>query len=69
MKSIWKVHRTVAARADGPRRWDYAYQFLLQGARASSADTGPAPTPQEESNERGHLRPGLAPTAPAGADD
>src|SRR5438046_1534679 len=32
MHTGWHVHRTVRAQNDGPRRWDYAYQFLLQWA-------------------------------------
>ena len=39
MKPTWKVQRTVAARDDGQRRWDYAYQFLLQWATDLSAET------------------------------
>ena len=69
MKPAWKVRRTVAARDDGQRRWDYAYQFLLQWAMDSSAERCSAPTQQEEGNERGTLRPGLDSTATAGADD
>ena len=69
MKPVWKVRRTVAACDDGQRRWDYAYQFLLQWAMDSSADTYSAPTPQEEGNERGDLRPGLDPATTTGADD
>ena len=26
----WKVHRCAIERDDGQRRWDEAYQFLLQ---------------------------------------
>jgi hypothetical protein len=69
MKPAWKVRRTVAARDDGQRRWDYAYQFLLQWATNASANTCSAATQQEEGNERGYLRPGLDPTPTAGADD
>jgi hypothetical protein len=69
MKLVWKVRRTVAACDDGQRRWDYAYQFLLQWAMDSSADTCSAPTQQEEGHERGHLRSGFDPTATTGTDD
>jgi hypothetical protein len=69
MKPAWKVRRTVAARDDGQRRWDYAYQFLLQWATDSSADTASAPTQQEEGNECGNLRSGLDPSSTAGPDD
>jgi hypothetical protein len=69
VKPAWKVRRTGTARDDGQRRWDYAYQFLVQWATDSSADTHSAPTQQEEGNERGTLRPGLDPTPRAGSDD
>lgn len=69
MKPAWKVQRTVAARDDGQRRWDYAYQFLVQWAADSSAETCSAPTQQEEGNERGSLCSGLDPTSTAGPDD
>ena len=26
----WKIHRSAIERDDGQRRWDEAYQFLLQ---------------------------------------
>ena len=61
MKPAWKVRRTVAACDDGQRRWDYAYQFLLQWATDLSAQMCLAATQQEEGNERGSLRTGLGP--------
>jgi hypothetical protein len=69
MKPAWKVQRTLAARDDGQRRWDYAYQFLLQWATNSSAERVSAPAQQEEGNECGSLRPGLDPASTAGPDD
>jgi hypothetical protein len=63
MKPTWKVRRTVAARDDGQRRWDYAYQFLLQWATDASAETCSAPIQQEEGNECGSLRAGLEPAS------
>jgi site-specific DNA recombinase len=47
MKPVWKVRRSVAARDDGQRRWDYAYQFLLQWATDSFAGTCSAPPQQQ----------------------
>ncbi len=44
MKRTWKVQRTITAHDDGQRRWDYAYQFLLQWATNSSAGTCSAAT-------------------------
>lgn len=69
MKPAWKVQRTVVARDDGHRRWDYAYQFLLQWATDTAADTCSATTQQEEGSERGDLRSGLDPSSTAGADN
>ena len=69
MKPAWKVRRTVAARDDGQRRWDYAYQFLLQWMADSSATLSAAHTPQqEEGNAGGTLRPGLDRSATTGPD-
>ena len=69
MKPTWKVQRTVAARDDGQRRWDYAYQFLLQWATNSSAELVSARTQQEEGNECGSLRTGLEPASTPSPDD
>jgi hypothetical protein len=69
MKPTWKVQRTVAARDGGQRRWDYAYQFLLQWATDASAETCSAATQQEEGNERGTLRTGLGPASTTSPDD
>ena len=41
MKRSWKVLRTHHAHADSTRRWDRAYQLLLEWAGAP----GPSPTP------------------------
>ena len=43
MKTAWQVRRTTRAGTDGERRWDYAYQFLLQWAMADGAGVLPAP--------------------------
>ena len=48
MKTLWQVRRAVVARGDGERRWDDAYQFLLQWAMAHETGTGPAPSLYEE---------------------
>lgn len=69
MKPAWKVRRTVAAHDDGQRRWDYAYQFLLQWATDASAETCSAATQQEEGNERGSLCAGLQPASTPSPDD
>ena len=69
MKLTWKVRRTVAACDDGQRRWDYAYQFLVQWAMDSSAEICSAPTQQEEGNECGSLCSGLRPAPTPSPDD
>jgi len=43
MKTAWHVRRTTRVGTDGERRWDYAYQFLLQWAKANGAGIVPAP--------------------------
>jgi hypothetical protein len=49
MKTSWQVSRTAVARDDGDRRWDYAYQFLLQWAMEQQVAPCPAPShPQED---------------------
>ena len=67
MKRKWEVQRTTVERLDGQRRWDIAYQRLLQWtseiekvSRDGTTDIGP----QEEQNESRHLRPcvNLTPT-------
>ena len=67
MKRKWEVQRTTVERWDGQRRWDIAYQRLLQWAsevEAVPAEGIPDNTPQEEQNESCHLRPcfNLTPT-------
>ena len=71
MKTLWQVRRAVVARGDGERRWDNAYQFLLQWAMAHDAGTDPAPShcEKEHSHERCPLCPGFDHPATAVADD
>jgi|Tabmets5t2r1_1033131.scaffolds.fasta_scaffold13541_3 uncharacterized protein (UPF0548 family) len=71
MKTLWQVRRAVVARGDGERRWDNAYQFLLQWAMAHDAGTDPAPShsEKEHSHERCPLCPGFDHPPTAVADD
>ena len=60
MKQKWEVRRTTVERLDGQRRWDIAYQRLLQWANeVEEVPAGGIPdiTPQEEQNESCHLCP------------
>jgi hypothetical protein len=54
MKTAWHVRRTTRAGTDGERRWDYAYQFLLQWARASGASEVPAPIHYKKEADHGN---------------
>ena len=70
MNPDWHVHRTVRAQRDGERRWDYAYQFLLQWAMEQTAGTRPAPSHhQEESHGRSSLHACLDQSSATAADD
>ena len=48
MKTPWQVRRTTVAQPDGARRWDYAYQFLLQWAMEPAAGFWPTPSHSQE---------------------
>ncbi len=72
MKRQWRIRRDLLAIPDGDRRWDRAYQELLNWTRPDVA----APTmlaSEREAREVGHassdLRAGLDAAAGAGADD
>ena len=70
MKTPWQVHRTTVARHDGERRWDYAYQFLLQWAMEYTAGNSPAPSHhQEEPHGNRSVRPCLDDSSATAADD
>ena len=70
MKTPWEVRRTVVAQHDGERRWDDAYQFLLQWAMEDEAGTRPAPShPQEDSHGSCSVRPCLNTPSTAASDD
>jgi hypothetical protein len=67
----WRVTRSGIARSDGERRWDYAYQFLLQWAMDSDTDTQSvsAPAQQEESHGNRSVCPGFDASPTTGSDD
>lgn len=48
MKTAWQVRRTPVPYEDGERRWDYAYQFLLQWAVNPEASEQSASAQQQE---------------------
>ena len=70
MHTGWHVHRTVRAQHDGERRWDYAYQFLLQWAMEQTAGTSPAPSHQQEASHGSRsVHPCLDASSATAADD
>lgn len=48
MKSKWSVSRSLVARPDGQRRWDYAYQFLVRWAMEQEVTSKPNPLAKQE---------------------
>ena len=69
MSTEWQVRRTVTPRDEGQRRWDAAYQCLLQWTMAQHAGAPPVPTLQEDGHADRHLRPGLDGPPTADPDD
>lgn len=62
MKRQWQIRRQFQESADAARRWDQAYQNLLQWSQpiepSDPPPQSPSPHPQSETNhEHGHLRP------------
>jgi hypothetical protein len=70
MQSRWYVSRSAAARSDGQRRWDYAYQSLLRWVMENSAGVAPAPShlPEDYHGDR-LVRSGFDQPSAADADD
>jgi len=70
-KQSWQVSRSGIARSDAERRWDYAYQFLLQWAM--EIDTGTQPVSSAHAQEGTHgnrsVCPGFDPSPTTGSDD
>jgi hypothetical protein len=62
----WQVHRRTTQRDDGQRRWDEAYQFLLQCMMENREKA--REEEQEERNGSGTLCPCLNHTATTGSD-
>lgn len=59
VKRTWKVGRTLVQRSDGQRRWDLAYQRLLQWTNEVTevpAQGTPLNPTQEVKDESCHLR-------------
>jgi uncharacterized protein (UPF0548 family) len=70
MKMSWQVRRATVVQHDGERRWDYAYQFLLQWAMEHDAGSSPASShQQEEPHGSCSLRPGFNDASTTAPDD
>ena len=67
MNRTWHVHRDVAPHPDGQRRWDRAYQLLLQWAEQVSAQV--SNTPQEDHHANRPVCPGFDSAATPDAHD
>jgi hypothetical protein len=57
MKMPWQVCRATVVQHDGERRWDYAYQFLLQWAMEHAASSRSAPSHHQEESHGNPLSP------------
>lgn len=70
MKASWQLRRTTVAQPDGERRWDNAYQLLLQWSMDDEAESDSAPFhPQEDRNGSRSLRSCFHPPSTTAADD
>ena len=68
MKHQWRIRRELQPKPDGQRRWDQAYQHLLQWAQMTPPETANVPIPcsqphQEVYHENSDLRTRVDPTA------
>jgi hypothetical protein len=74
MKRYGQIRRQFQPTVDGARRWDQAYQYLLDwtAPHALSIDSPPVPLhrPQtEDMHENGYLCPRVDRAADAGTND
>ena len=76
MKHKWSLKRQFVEQGDGQRRWDKAYQLLMQvtampkeNTAASQAQSVSEVKPSGASYEYSHLCSSLHPTAEPNADD
>jgi hypothetical protein len=75
MQGQWHIHRQLHATGDGARRWDQAYQLLLQWSSLNESTRCPVPPsllsqpPLEDTHENGSLCPRLDAAPESGTDD
>ena len=63
MTHSWQVTRATAPRPDGQRRWDRAYQLLLEWSAGEPTDPDPNVPPPEMTDASRDLRPRIDPAA------
>jgi hypothetical protein len=73
MKRHWQIRRQFQPAADGARRWDQAYQYLLDwtAPAALPVDSTPVPLHQPQTEDmyaNGHLCPRIDRAADAGTN-
>ena len=69
MKRHWQIRRQLQPTADGARRWDQVYQYLLQWPTPPEPSAAPSPShkPQMEvTHEHRALCPGVDRTTDPG---
>jgi len=69
MKRHWQIRRQLQPTADGARRWDQVYQYLLQWTTPPEPSAAPSPShkPQMEvTHEHRDLCPGVDRTTDPG---
>jgi hypothetical protein len=67
MKHQWTICRQVQEHLGGQRRWDRAYQLILE--IAESLDHNPIKSPLEVDHASSHLRPSINSTPGTSTDD
>jgi hypothetical protein len=59
MKRQWRLHRQTIQHPDASRRWDRAYQSILQWALEAEPDPAPSANAKEERHAGSGIRPRL----------
>ena len=73
MKRQWQIRRQFQPTADGARRWDQAYQYLLQWSQPTQPIAAPHSStslspPLEVTHDKRNLCPRVHRPASPGAD-
>jgi hypothetical protein len=70
MQRQWTIHRQVIPAREGRRRWDQAYQLLLQWTQPSQEESSSSGLLTQEDNDESRLvRARLHPAAGTNAND